>query len=102
MTSASQQVFHDYILVLERAILDLRMRIRYDDGVTLEEVHDLLDAIHNIPAMLRDYGNWFVTENIDTDLSRYDSRWLSVGDSKMRKPLLQHLAAARNGDYDST
>jgi len=102
MTPASPQVFHDYILVLERAILDLRMRIRYDDGVTLDEVHDLLDAVHNIPKMLRDYGDWFVTENMEADLARYDDRWLPTGNSKMRKSLLQHLTAARNGDYDST
>ncbi len=100
MPLADPQVIHDYTCVLERAILVMRMRIRYDDNVTMVEVHDLLDAIHNIPTMLRDYGKWFVPENMDADLARYDDRWLPVGNSKFRMSLLKHLATARSEDDD--
>jgi len=100
MNIASDEVLHDYLHVLERAILDLRARIRYDDDVSMDEVHDLLDAVHNIPKMLRDYGGWHVTENIDADLADYDTKWSGKGQATGRKRLIEHLQRARNGDYD--
>lgn len=100
MAAADSKVTHDYIHVLERAVLDLRMRIRYGDGVSIEEVHDLLDAVHNIPRMLREYGGWYVPENIDNDLLRYDQKWMSNGESTLRHSLMVHLQRARDGEYD--
>ena len=100
MATADSKITHDYIHVLERAIADLRMRIRYDDGVSIDEVHDLLDAIHNIPRMLRDHGGWHVPENIDADLLRYDRKWMGNGQSTLRKPLMDHLRRAQDGEYD--
>ena len=100
MGEASDQIFHDYIRVLECAILDMRMRIRYEDDVSLMEVHDLLDAIHNIPIMLRSVGGWHIPENIDADLARYDSKWQGADDSKRRKSLIEHLNRIQAGDYD--
>jgi hypothetical protein len=90
-----------YTAVLERAILNLRMRIRYGEEVSTEELHDLLDALHNIPRMLRDYGGWFVETNIDKDLARYDDRWAGKEGSELREPLLSYLphgASPEGGD----
>jgi hypothetical protein len=100
MNPAPDSVFHDYLIVLHRGILDLRTRIRCADEVTLDEVHDLLDAIHNIPAMLLAHGGWFVPENIDADLARYDSKWSNAGAAKLRSSLLRHLESARARAYD--
>jgi hypothetical protein len=100
MNSAPENVFHDYIQVLERAIFDLRTRIRYEDAVTIPEVHDMLDAVHNIPKMLRSCEGWHVPANIDADLSAYDKKWLGIGNARLRKSLMEHLDNARAGDYD--
>ena len=101
MKSAPEPVFHDYVTVLEYAILELRMRLRYEDDVTLDEIHDMLDAIHNIPTMLRQFGDWHVPDNIDADLERYDAKWLGIGSAELRLGLLKHLERARAGDYDN-
>lgn len=101
MARAADDVFHDYLLVLERVIVELRTRIRQDDAVKIAEAHDLMDAVHNIPEMLRNCEGWHVPENIDADLARYDSKWLDVGDkAERRRSLIQHLHRARDGDYD--
>jgi hypothetical protein len=100
MPTADSTILHDYTHVLERAIVELRMRIRYEDDVSTQEVHDLLDAVHNIPKMLRDCGGWHVPENINADLLRYDKKWVGHGGSSMRRPLMGHLKNARAGEYD--
>jgi len=100
VNSTPGSLFHDYIRVLERAILDLRARIRYEDDVTILEVHDLLDAIHNIPKLLQSCDGWHVPENVDADLARYDAKWLGAGNAALRKSLVEHLNKARAGDYD--
>lgn len=97
---ATEDVFHDYILVLERALLELRCRIRYGDSVTIDEVHDLMDALHNIPRMLRKYGGWHVVENIDADLARYDRKWINLDDPDHRPSLTEMLGHAKAGDLD--
>ncbi len=102
MNPAPESVFHDYIILLHRAILNLRMRIRHEDAVTLDEVHDLLDAVHNIPTMLRSYGGWFVPDNIDADLKRFDDKWTAAGEATLRSSLLQMLGDARAGEFDAT
>ena len=90
-----------YTALLEWAILKLRMRLRYDDGVTLDEVHDYLDALHNIPAMLRRYGDRFVEENIDRDLARYDEKWMGHPGAELRDSLIETLRRARAGEFDT-
>jgi hypothetical protein len=76
----------------------LRMRLRYEDGVTLEEVHDVLDALHNVPIMLQRYGGWHVEENIDWHLTRYDGRWMGRAGSEFRRSLMETLRRARAGE----
>jgi hypothetical protein len=76
MPSPTPEVANAYTAILERAILNLRMRLRYGEIVTAEELHDFLDALHNVPIMLRDYGGWHVEENINFDLAHYDKRWI--------------------------
>ena len=69
-----------YLRFLERAIAGLRMRVRYGEEVSADELHDFLDALHNVPTMLRDYGGgggWYVEKNILADLQRYDEKWCS-------------------------
>ncbi len=100
MGSKNDDISATYNRVLELAILDLRMRIRYDDGVTIDEVHDLMDALHNIPQMIRDCSGWHVPENIDADLARYDAKWIGSDDSVRRKSLIQHLNDVRDGKHD--
>jgi hypothetical protein len=100
MNPAPPDVVHAYTALLEEAIIQLRYRLRYGDDVSADELHDYLDALHNVPTMLRDYGGWMVEANIDADLARYDSRWLAKPDSHMRKSLVDLLRRARRGEFD--
>jgi len=97
---APPDVVHVYTTLLERAILELRFRLRYGDNVSADELHDYLDALHNVPTMLRDYGNWMVEENIDEDLARYDARWVGKADSELRKSLIDLLERCKRGEFD--
>ena len=89
-----------YNRLLELAILDLRMRIRYADCVTIDEVYDLMEALHNIPQMIRHCSGWHVPENINADLARYDARWVGTDNSKLRKSLVLHLDEILKGKHD--
>lgn len=100
MTPAPPKIVNVYTALLEQAILILRMRIRYGDNVSINETHDYLDALHNVPATLRDYGNWRIEENIDADLARYDQKWLEQPGSTMRRSLIDTLRRCREGQFD--
>gem|GEM_PF-5635548 len=58
------------------------MDIRYGKELSQEQMHDLLDSMHNVPEMLLKYGGWFHEDNIDQDLKRYFERWLVPDDSE--------------------
>ena len=97
---APPDVVNAYTALLERAIVQLRYRLRYGDVVSADELHDYLDALHNVPTMLRDYGGWMVEANIDADLAEYDERWVGQPGSEMRKSLIELLQRARRGEFD--
>ena len=99
MEMAPESTARPYLVLLERAIVELRMRIRYGESVSLKEVHDFLDALHNVPRMLMDYGGWHVEKNIDSDLAEYDRRWLSQPDSDLRGSLIEALNRARREQF---
>jgi len=67
--------FSSYLYVLYKAILQVRMRIRYGNPMPEDQLHDLMDAVHNIPAFLRQNSGWHVEENVRDDLERYDEKW---------------------------
>lgn len=95
MAQASREVIAVYSKVLEDALLNLRMRLRCGEDVDSQEVHDLMDSLHNIPIMMNSYGGWQVEKNVDADLARYDSKWLSVEGSDLRSSLMKSLERAR-------
>ena len=103
MATAPPEVARAYIILLERAIVHLRFRIRSGDTLSSDELHDWLDALHNVPTMLNDYGSgggWFSEKNIDCDLARYDDRWLAKPDAIQRMGMIKTLTRAKNGDFD--
>lgn len=100
MCPAPQDVVRVYTTLLERAILELRFRVRMGEIISPKELHDFLDALHNVPQMLRNYGNWMVEENIDQDLAHYDSRWVGKSDSQRRTSLIELLARCKRGEFD--
>lgn len=100
MPTPPPEVVAAYTDLLMWAILSLRMRLRYDDGVTLDEVHDFLDALHNVPIMLRNYGGWHVEKNIDWYLAHYDEKWMGRPGSELRHSLVETLERARAGEFD--
>jgi hypothetical protein len=101
MTLAAPEVTRAYAALLEMAIVNLRSRLRNGEAVSTEELEDFLDALHNVPALIRNYGGWYVEENIDADLKRYDDRWLNQVESKSRRSLVQTIRQARQGEFDA-
>jgi len=79
--------------------VNLRMRLRCDEDVSLEEVHDILDALHNVPIMLQNYGGWNIEENIDWYLAHYDGKWVDQPGSERRDSLIETLMRIRAGEY---
>jgi hypothetical protein len=100
MAVPTADVVNAYTALLERVIINWRLRLRYGEVVSSDESHDLLDALHNVPIMLRNYGGWHVEENVLADLSRYDERWLNVPDSDLRISLLETLRRVRAREFD--
>ena len=92
--------FPEYAKLLEVVVLNLRMRIRYGEEISNREVHDLMDAIHNIPQMLRSCDAWHVPANIDFDLQRYDEKW-SKQSGCSRISLVETVVRIRRGEYDA-
>ena len=75
---APEPQFSIYLYVLRSAILEVRYRIRRGDPMPTDQLHDLMDAIENIPEFLSEYeghGGWLVEDNIKWYLERYDDRW---------------------------
>lgn len=100
MATPTPENINAYAALLDHAILNLRMRIRYGEKVSLDEIHDWLDALHNIPEMLRNHGKWHVEENIDWYLAQYDERWIGQPGSELRDSLVETLRRARDGEFD--
>ncbi len=67
--------FEAYLYVLERVIVDLRKAVRSGKTVDEDQIHDLLDAVHNIPTMLAEHHGWYTPEHVMPDLERYDHKW---------------------------
>ena len=92
---APESVIRTYASVLRAAILDVRMRIRYGETIDMQELHDLTDALENVPAMLCAYGGWHVEENIDEGLKRYDRKWCTPDSSVRTLGLMRALEEAK-------
>ena len=92
---APESVIRTYTSVLRDAILDVRRRIRYGETIDMQELHDLTDALENVPAMLCAYGQWHVEENIDAGLKRYDKKWFNPDASERTLSLMRALEEAK-------
>jgi hypothetical protein len=89
---AAEKTIRIYLAVLQEAVLNLRMRIRYGESIDIQEILDLLDAVHNIPEMVCAYGGWHVEKNIDQDLAQYDARWFKADSDCLRSSLMKTLS----------
>jgi len=88
---APEPYFTAYFNLLQRAILAPRMWYRYEWKFSEEQVHDLMDAIENIPNFLYAYGGYFTKENMIEYLERYDSKWLTKASEETKFSLVECL-----------
>lgn len=75
---APEPQFSAYMYVLRAAVLEIRMRLRQGEPMPPDQLHDLLDAVHNVPEFVSEYrsgGGWFVDDNIKAEFQSYDNRW---------------------------
>ncbi len=99
MPPPSPQVVSEYTTLLQRAILNLRMRLRCGEEVSTDELIAFLDAIENVPTMLLNHDKWHVEENINWHLAHYDEKWLNREGSKLRVSLVDTLRRIKNGEF---
>ena len=72
---APEPFFSAYLSVLNSSVLLPRMWVRYDHEFTKEQLHDLMDAVENIPQFLYSYGGWYNEDNMYKNIERYDEKW---------------------------
>ena len=94
-TLAPEPVIRAYATVLRQAILNVRMRIRYGETIDMQELHDLTDALENVPEMLCAYGGWHIEQNMDEALQRYDRKWYDPEASVRSISLMRALEEAK-------
>jgi hypothetical protein len=99
MPPPSAEIVGTYTKLLQHAIWNLRMRLRSGEEVSPEELVAFLNAIENVPAMLLNYGEWNVEENIDWHLAHYDDKWLNREDSQLRLSLVSTLRQIKDGRF---
>jgi hypothetical protein len=69
-----------YLEVLKRVALYVRLRSRGESRLSDDELHDLMDAIHNVPAALVGEDRWFTPERMrEQEFGDYDEKWSSNG-----------------------
>lgn len=91
---APEPQFSTYLWVLEQAIIHVRQRVRAGKPMPDEQLHDLMDAIHNVPKFLSEYGGWYVEENIRAAFAAYDELWGNAKDDSPGFRLVECLSMA--------
>ena len=89
---APPAVVATYSWVLQRALIFARQNAT---ALSVDELFDLMDSLHNVPEMLSRYGGWNIETNIDQDLKRYDERWGTRTTGSWKLSLLEELHLAR-------
>jgi hypothetical protein len=72
---APEPVLRLYADVMRYALLDLRMRIRYGEAVSLREVEDIISAVENIPKMICRYDDRVLVEDVKWHLDYFDRKY---------------------------
>jgi len=74
-------VLRAYAALLDHVFLIVRHRSKSND-FSHEELHDLADALHNISAIIVDYGSWTDDEKYrQLYLRPFDAKWSKRGSS---------------------
>lgn len=70
---APERYLRAYADFLHNAIVHARF---YSDRMSTDQMFDLMDALHNVPTLLTQYGDYF-TDRImrDNYLAVYDRKW---------------------------
>ena len=64
-----------YLILLHRVAIQVRFCSMGQTRLPDRQLHDLMDAIHNITSLLADYGHYESEASIRASLQRYDDRW---------------------------
>jgi hypothetical protein len=77
ITLAPEPILKAYGDLLTYALAFIRNKAIAPEGIDPQELHDLADSLHNIPAILFDYGRWI-------DDAAYRNRYLRPFDEKWK------------------
>ena len=85
---APEPEFSAYLELLEQVLTYVRMMTSKPDRVTpgqIQQIHELMDAVHNIPEYLLEYGHYFKEDMIrELKLAEFDERWKEEGPRLLR------------------
>lgn len=87
---APEDVLRPHLQLLYAVVLQVRQITRNGplQPAECEIVHDLMDAVHNIPEMLLNYGAWWDETRLCEDrLRQFDERWAGLTGFSLEKML---------------
>ena len=77
---ASERELCAFLSVVEVVAVFVRLRSRGNQRLSDEHLFDLMDAIHNVPAMLTCRNGYFTVEMIRNGrFAEYDAKWGAEG-----------------------
>ena len=98
---APEPYFSAALALLYHVVIYVRARTARPELVTseyIQEIHELMNAIHNVPASVVEHGHWFTEERIRSAFEHFDS--LHPGEDRLRlvAALDDFLAKVRRRD----
>ncbi|HMN46811.1 MAG TPA: hypothetical protein PKE27_19695 [Povalibacter sp.] len=85
VSQAPEPYFSASLALLFQVAIYVRARTSVPERITEEhirEIHQLMNAIHNIPESLLHYGKWFTEEKMRDAFAHFDSQ--SGGEERLK------------------
>ena len=79
-----ERLVRAYLEVLREVALYVRLRSRGERRLCDDELHDIMDAIHNVPAAIIGEDQWFTPERMrEFEFGDYDDKWSDKGGMRL-------------------
>ena len=92
MAIAPEPILRAYLDLIREVSLYVRAKSFGADRLPDDQLHDLMDAIHNIPELLTEFGGFFTSESMrEVYLEPYDKRWATVDGLSLCRTLDESL-----------
>ncbi|OGT88110.1 MAG: hypothetical protein A2514_02610 [Gammaproteobacteria bacterium RIFOXYD12_FULL_61_37] len=94
--TAPEPILSAYIHLLGRVVLEVRARSIGPNKMPDDQIFDLMDAIHNVPHMLAQYGSFEDKMMRENYLAPYDEKWGGKERFRLLETLEDAMKQAKN------